>query len=345
MTIKGTSCASNNNSTSNLVIAPTSTAAFRSSSSLSPSGAESPLKKVKPNTEDSKTTAATAPFFRPSYSPPYNGRSCHGRGQQKRITAATAPAAAAAAAPQAPACPYKRAADQTKSTGWLPDDTLIRGFTLSSGEMRDITYLGAGNSFQGFKFGDDRVIKVFIAFTNPSNPQVARRQSTKSPTIYDQRMGFLRKAFEAIQGLDIRSARILNLSSLESDGHVLQTYVPPITLSWNANSGDLSEDQVLILNEFLDILGKAFSNHELGFWDITPNNFALVDKHLELFDIPDQPMQDQWAQFPQAIYGWANRNPQAKALIETYLQNCLNAPEFNSIHGKIKFLIDNLVWP
>lgn len=163
---------------------------FRSSSSLD-ANAESPPKKQKVESADSKAQAVAAPHLfpppvcsssssaeLPASMPPFP-RSQHARPPvargRSRVAAADAPDG-----PQTPPpCPYQIAAEKT-ALKWTKDGTLFRVFAIGDDGLRPIALLGQGHSFQCFtiettevRWTDDGITFREFAIENEAPKSIA----------------------------------------------------------------------------------------------------------------------------------------------------------------------------
>lgn len=340
-----------------------SSSRFRSSSSLDASAA-SPPKRPRLEPADSKAqSVAAAHLSPPAYfssssamplaSAPFPGRFVHAapptrRGPPPRSKAVPAAAAPGTALQATAICAYQQAANRTV-VQWTPDGAVFRNFAIGNEALRPIELIGQGDSFQCFKIETPEGVKVIKIFKSFTDGLIGRKQLGKgnAQAIFDQRMDFLKKNFDFYQSLDIPCALILNADTanmLKMDGYVLQEYVPEKVISWSQNSGDLSNEQIETLQQFLGVLKLAFIHHKENCWDLAPRNFCLKDKRVTLLDFTDKPLEDQWKIFPNAIRAWANGNPSAQKLIATDLQKCFTDAEPGHVKNQIKTLITTLGW-
>jgi hypothetical protein len=210
------------------------------------------------------------------------------------------------------------------------DGTTFKEFTLENEALKATALANQSAPFQSFTietsegskvvkwFKVMRVIKVFRLFADSltSKKQIGKGNAR---ILCDARMDFLKKNFELCTSLGIPCAQIRNIDTLKTDGYVLQDFAPEKVISWSQNSEVLSEEQIAVLKQFLEVLKLAFIHHQQNCWDLAPRNFGLTNKEVTLLDFSDQPLEGIWQMFPKAIRAWANGNTAAQKLIATYL--------------------------
>jgi hypothetical protein len=224
---------------------------------------------------------------------------------------------------------------------WDAEGNMRKELSIS-GEIHSICdkSIGRGDSFICYKFmNSDLVVKVFKDLVEVT---AKNKKANEKAENFHTRMDQVQQVYATCQRLAIPCASITNLETLKIDGYVLQEYVDPVLCSWSESTGPLNEDQQNLLIQFCQVLSTAMLNRNEKCWDLPPKNFGTKNGNLQLLDIPDRLLDNQWLQFDQAIRNWHNKNSSAKDLISKYLASCLKNASFEPITEKILDLLKKL---